>query len=193
MNYPGHELLDFVHVVDDALPLPLCADLITTFDHAQGQPRHSVFEGVRDFHDLLINSDDAYRLMMPTVWGHFMGLVQGYLSNLQIPPQQIDLSKCGAEGFRIKYYQQGVGQFLKHVDVGDHQSARRALAVFWYLNDVDEGGETVFYNQQGDVIRTIKPKAGRAVLFPPMWMFPHAGLIPVSSGKYLLSGYLHYQ
>lgn len=185
--------MDFVHVIDDELPLALCSSLITAFDFAEGQPRHSVCEGVRDFHELTVNTDAAFHPMMPAIWNHFLGLVNSYADTMLMPPQQLDVGACAAEGFRIKYYRRGEGRFSTHVDVGDHASARRALACFWYLNDVDEGGETVFYAQNGDVVRRITPKAGRAVLFPPMWLFPHAGLTPISSDKYLLSGYLHYK
>lgn len=69
----------------------------------------------------------------------------------------------------------------------DYATSRRFLSFFWYLNDVDQGGETVF----DDLI--IQPKTGRMVVFPPLWMFPHKGCIPISNEKYLLSTYLHYK
>ena len=92
------------------------------------------------------------------------------------------------EQFRIKrYINNGNDAFDCHVDVMDHPSARRFLAFLWYLNDVDNGGETVF---DGIVI---KPQVGKLVVFPPMWMFPHIGNPPVSNNKYILSTYLHYK
>ena len=49
------------------------------------------------------------------------------------------------EEFRIKRYNTGgEDRFDTHVDVQDYSSARRFLSFFWYLNDVDEGGETEF-------------------------------------------------
>ena len=36
--------------------------------------------------------------------------------------------------------------FKDHVDVGDHNSARRFLVCFLYLNDVQEGGQQIFQN-----------------------------------------------
>jgi hypothetical protein len=61
--------------------------------------------------------------------------------------------------------------------------------MFTYLNDVEEGGETEFESEFGF---TVKPKQGRMVVFPPMWMFPHRGKQPISNSKYILSTYLHY-
>ena len=69
----------------------------------------------------------------------------------------------------------------------DRASGVRILTVFLYLNDVEEGGETVFDNLE------IKPKQGTLVVFPPLWMFPHRGNPPISGTKYLLSTYLHYK
>jgi hypothetical protein len=57
----------------------------------------------------------------------------------------------------------------------------------WYLNDVEEGGETVF---EGFII---KPKIGSMLVFPPLWLFPHRGNPPISNTKYILSTYLHYK
>ena len=102
----------------------------------------------------------------------------------------------GYEAVRIKrYYSNEYDRFDRHVDVMDYASARRFLAFFIYLNDVEEGGETEFVNlkKKGTYIPyKITPKAGRMVVFPPMFPWPHAGLRPVSNMKYLLHSYLHY-
>lgn len=92
------------------------------------------------------------------------------------------------EQFRIKKYRSGTDdQFKTHVDVGDYSSARRYLAMFWYLNDVVEGGETEFLHKK------IVPTKGTLVMFPPFWCFPHKALPCVSSDKYILTTYLHYK
>ena len=92
------------------------------------------------------------------------------------------------EEFRVKRYTSGTGQqFAEHVDVGSLASAKRYLAFLFYLNDDFEGGETHFFPST-----RIKPVKGSVVVFPPMWMYPHAGL-PVESGtKYIMSSYLNY-
>lgn len=96
--------------------------------------------------------------------------------------------KNNFEQFRIKkYYNDGNDLFDTHVDVQDYSSARRFLSFLFYLNDVDEGGETIFEGI------TIKPKAGSMIVFPPLWLFPHRGNPPVSNTKYILSTYLHYK
>jgi hypothetical protein len=58
--------------------------------------------------------------------------------------------------------------------------------MFWYLNDVEEGGETIF--DIGEEV-TVKPKAGNVVCFPPYYLFPHKGCTPISGPKYVVSSY----
>lgn len=92
------------------------------------------------------------------------------------------------EQFRIKRYNPGGDDmFDTHVDVQDYSSARRFLSYLWYLNDVDDGGKTIFTGL------SITPKKGTLIMFPPLWMFPHKGEPPLSGPKYILTGYLHYK
>lgn len=97
----------------------------------------------------------------------------------------------GYEQVRMKRYDiSGHDEFREHVDVGDYGSARRFLVMFFYLNDVEQGGETAFIGINDDI--KIQPKKGRMLMFPPMWTHPHAGLPPISNPKYICGSYLHY-
>jgi prolyl 4-hydroxylase len=89
----------------------------------------------------------------------------------------------------IKRYRPGQGeQFQLHFDALNHV-ANRYLVMLWYLNDVQEGGETGFPHLK----LTVKPQAGRLLIFPPYWMYQHQGLPPVSGDKYILSTYLLFE
>jgi hypothetical protein len=95
--------------------------------------------------------------------------------------------KYGYETIRMKrYLANDYDRFDYHVDVKDYATARRFLAFFIYLNDVEEGGETEF------LFGRVKPKMGRLVMFPPMWPWFHAGQKPVSGTKYFIQSYCHY-
>ena len=54
-------------------------------------------------------------------------------------------------------------------------------------NDVEEGRHTVFPFQD----RTVHPKKGPVIFFPPTWEYPHAGEPPVSNSVHK-DTYLHY-
>lgn len=84
-----------------------------------------------------------------------------------------------------RYRAGGQDSFQLHFD-SINEVANRYLVMLWYLNDVEEGGETRF--PQLDV--AVRPRAGRLLVFPPYWMYQHEGLPPGSGEKYILSTYL---
>ena len=113
--------------------------------------------------------------------------IEKYVNELDVGP---DMPRSyGFEEFRMKKYENnGYDQFKDHVDVGDYGSAIRFMVIFIYLNDVEEGGETVFPKLD----LKIKPECGKVLIFPPHWQYRHAGLPPVSNDKYIAGTYLHY-
>ena len=93
------------------------------------------------------------------------------------------------EEFRIKKYEVGgEDRFEEHVDVIDHRSSKRSLAMLFYLNDVVSGGKTIFPYQD----KEFTPSKGDVIVFPPTWEYPHLGEPPISNPKYIMSTYLHY-
>ena len=73
-----------------------------------------------------------------------------------------------------------------HQVVAIHHVAHRYMVLLWYLNDVNEGGETRF-PQLG---HSVQARAGTLLMFPPYWMYQHEGVAPASGDKYILSTYL---
>tara|TARA_E500000318_G_scaffold100058_2_gene102493 strand:+ start:178 stop:726 length:549 start_codon:yes stop_codon:yes gene_type:complete len=82
---------------------------------------------------------------------------------------QIDLLK----------YQVG-GKYEIHVDHG--YSTPRSLTCIINLNEDYEGGDFVFYHQNGkDEIKRIKCKKGTIIFFPSNFLFPHR-VEPITKG-----------
>ena len=187
-GFPVDNLRSYVQVFDAALPLPFCAQMITSFEHMREHHVERV-PGWRDGLDasawteldLSVFADNAFK-------GFFYKQIEDYLAiynqrlGLTIPvPPTPQIS-----AMRIKRYVAGSGQaFQPHFDA-IYEVAHRYLVFLWYLNDVDEGGETEFC----DLGIKVAARAGRLIVFPPYWMFQHAGLPPVSNDKYFLSMYL---
>ena len=83
-----------------------------------------------------------------------------------------------------KKYNKNEGHFNWHCDKGppnDLRQFNRACVCMFYLNDVDEGGETEFYSQN----ISIKPKKGTLVIFPSYFTHLHRGKKPISNDKYI--------
>jgi prolyl 4-hydroxylase len=183
------QLNDLIQVYDNVLEPETCSLLIQTFENNTN--KHEVIdnnkkpsftqlnltglskesESTNSIHKLVISKTFEYR-------NNYYDFIDS-----RVFPEAHNF-----EYYRIKKYNNnGEDLFDTHVDVLDHESARRFLSFMFYLNDVETGGETLF---QG---LTIHPKCGRLVVFPPMWMFPHKGCHPVSNEKYILTTYLHYK
>ena len=92
------------------------------------------------------------------------------------------------ENYMIQKYLKGKGKYIYHNDfsINFENKSHRAITYIWYLNDVVEGGETVFF---GDY--KIQPKAGTLVFFPATWCYPHTGKMPLSNNKYIITGWLY--
>lgn len=120
----------------------------------------------------------------------FYKAIEQYKTDNNIQPYQWP-SDFTLEQIRMKQYKSGGNdRFDFHVDVTNHNSARRFLVAFFYLNDDFEGGETDF-SQLGVMA---KPKPGRLIMFPPMWAWWHRAK-PILSGspKYIVGTLLHYK
>ena len=91
----------------------------------------------------------------------------------------------------IQKYQQNKGgyphwhseQFPQN---GHNEALHRVVLYMFYLNDVEEGGETEFYYQQ----RKISPKKGTMVIAPAGFTHSHRGNRPVSGDKYIVTSWL---
>ena len=122
--------------------------------------------------------------LLATMVQKHLGLYQD--ANAIISTQQNPFSD---EGFRLKRYNSGGDEHhAYHADSGGETACKphRILAVLLYLNDVEEGGETVFLNQGF----SITPVCGRLAIFPTAFSFVHAGKRPRSGTKFCVINFL---
>lgn len=88
-------------------------------------------------------------------------------------------------------YEKGKGNYgYWHSEIypqpGPNDALHRMLLFIFYLNDVEEGGETDFYYQN----KSVRPKAGSMVIAPCGFTHTHRGNIPISSDKYILTSWM---
>ena len=69
------------------------------------------------------------------------------------------------------------------------ESLHRALLFQFYLNDVDDGGETEFYYQQ----RKIEARQGRLIIAPAGFTHSHKGHVARSGDKYIATSWILFQ
>lgn len=174
-------LQDYIKVYDNVFSESECKNLIDAFD--EGEQEFIDEQKCPQFHQVTLDESKSKQIVM-SLFDH----INRYVDSNNIHDYMFP-EKYAYELVRIKRYRPEYDdQFTDHVDVNDHHTSRRFLSFIIYLNDVDEGGETYFVNLK----KKIRPKCGRLVVFPPLWMFPHRGNPVVSNTKYILSTYLHY-
>jgi len=86
----------------------------------------------------------------------------------------------------IKKYIKNDGKFEYHHDFSIKDNSVRIITYLFYLNDVEEGGETEFLGTY-----KVKPEKGKMIIFPCSWVFLHSGKMPISNDKYIISGWLY--
>ena len=92
------------------------------------------------------------------------------------------------ETIQIQRYTKQKGRYIYHQDfLSDWANKKyRVITFLWYLNDVHEGGETEFWTTY-----KVKPEAGKLLLFPATWTYPHRGMMPLSNDKYIITGWIY--
>jgi hypothetical protein len=182
------DLPHYVRIYDNQLDRDLCRRMLDSFE---GLARFQVVNGRgvrRGLEDSAWTELNVSRLADQAFAQDFRRRIDAALDRynrdigLTIPlppaPTHSDLT--------LKKYRPAVEErFQLHFD-SIYSVANRYLVLLWYLNDVVEGGETRF-PQLG---LSVKPEAGRLLMFPPYWMYQHEGVAPRSGDKFILSTYL---
>lgn len=176
------DLRDYIQFFDGALSDDQCDALISMFEAeaARDERRTDVYS----FDQINCNETEGWREV-----ANYIAMIAGRTADqyfaglgLSIVPEV-----QGFEQVRMKRYTPGRDEFREHVDVADYASARRYLVCMIYLDD-NEAGHTTF----DGLGVSISCKKGRMAVFPPLWMFPHAGKAPIGKPKYTICTLLHY-
>jgi len=89
---------------------------------------------------------------------------------------------------RVQKTQIGGGYHRWHFENGNIKTSNRLVVWMFYLNDVEEGGETEFLYLH----KRIKAKAGTLVIWPATYTHTHRGNPPLSNDKYIITGWMEY-
>jgi prolyl 4-hydroxylase len=186
--FPVSDLRRYVQVFDGALPTDFCTHLIDSFNESarmhvrNGKGFKPGLEGSQWTElDITPLTDMRFQAVFhQSISAHLAKYNQALGLTIDIPPTRHFAELC------IKRYATGgVEQFQPHFD-SINEVSNRYLVFLWYLNDVQSGGETRFC----DLDMSVQARAGRLLVFPPYWMFQHAGMPPISNDKYILSTYM---
>ena len=176
----------YIRKYDNVITPELCDSLIERFENSPEQYEKQK-QGEMSFTQIHLLKHKEWSDDAGIIAKSLMEQVDSYKKSCNIIGNMWP-EKFSLEPLRLKrYLPDGTDQFGNHVDVNSHDSARRFLVFFLYLDD-NEKGSTSF--PQHD-IKSVCQK-GSCLIFPPMWPWLHAGEKPINKPKYIVGSYLHY-
>jgi hypothetical protein len=173
----------FIFEQSGALALDICAEMIDRFERLGDEQYPGRIGQVAQHDDSIKRSTDLVLSGKP----HWQDLDRELFRSLNHALAEFKQRYPFFDGpFKDMGYaiqRTDPGEFYHwHIDGGSHEFAARQLVAIWYLNDLgDQGGATEFEYQQ----ISIRPQAGKLLLFPPFWTHRHRGATLQSGQKYI--------
>jgi len=182
----------FIFEKKDALPDFLCDDMVARFE-ANEADQYAGRVGVamnsntslKKTTDLIASGKEHWKDVDNNL---FRSLAVALKEFKEIYPYFADMSRFKDMGYNLQRYREGE-YYHWHVDADNEGIASRQLVALWYLNDVEEGGETDFVFQQASVT----PEKGKLMLFPPFWTHEHRAGVVKKGVKYIATTWITFR
>ena len=182
---------DLIYEMHDALDPQTCDDIIQRFRHDDRKAPGITTSGkvipeLKKSMDLAISDLDEWEDIDRTLFKSLAENLEEYSKRiLEIIGNPLWSSEIKDTGYNIKRYRQN-DYYNWHVDCQTYiEGWTRTIAGIWYLNEVEEGGETEFAFGH-----KVVPEIGKLILFPATWNFPHRGLSPIKGNKYIITSFV---
>lgn len=184
--------MDYIYQKENSLDKELCDKIIDIFENSQkkydGVTNSGIFKHIKNTTDLHFNFEkELFKDIDAKIYSELNKNLYAYIDKINEKCRTIQYESFTDSGFNIQKYIKNEGQYIYHNDETiTKDNRKRLLTYIWYLNDVDDGGETEFF---GSI--KIKPQCGKLIIFPASWTFPHSGLTPKSNDKYIITGWIY--
>ena len=175
--------MDLVFEKRNNLPPELCAQIIQRFEIDDRKHPGSTAGG---FNTEMKNSLDLM-ISNLTEWEDIVRILDDKLKRNMTIYQEFLYSKL-PNGYNIldtwhsSYQIQKSGYYRWHHDSKIEYGRERVLTFIWYLNTIENGGETGF------IFKNVKPETGKFVFFPSTWDYVHCGFD--AKDKYIITGWM---
>jgi len=194
--YSSDETIDdnfFIYTEQNSLEPQLCEEIITRFEKSNEKSRgitgkNNVDLSIKNTFDLQLSNKEEWKDIDKILFEKLNGAIINYYNRLaKVNIEFLNMIKYNIlydSGFHIQKYEKNKGFYVWHNDTLSEESSTRLLTFIWYLNDIEEGGETAFLNNK------IAPETGTLLIFPSTWPYLNKGCIPVTDDKYIITGWL---
>ena len=188
----------FITVFDDALSSSECDSLIEWFEDndqahepgrigivdENGQGTLTIDRETKHSTDLSVSFDTddlPNKFLLPVLTDAIRYYIKQYPFMNELYAFSLD------ELYNLQRYYPNEGYFKEHCENATPDETG-ILAWTVYLNDVTDGGETLFtlYKEK------LSAKQGRLVIFPAYWTHAHKGIVSPTQTKYIATGWFSY-
>jgi hypothetical protein len=162
----------------------LCDELIENIEQNSDKLR---YDSMRGYHRL--NDKDADQDLLKRYLRELNRVFQKYRKEFTFIEDRG--SQWGVMSpYNLQKYDPGDCYRPIHIEQGGPREGKliRNLAFVTYLNDIEEGGETEFPQQN----MMIRPEKGLTTIFPAGWTHPHRGHPAPNEEKYIVTGWASY-
>lgn len=194
---------NYIYLKYNSLPDELCDEIIDYYNKEGNNRYEGITAGglnknTKDTLDYCIpvnnNSDDKWNKINEILSSELQKNLKIYINNIENSLcnnftsnyKIFDKNYFKENTFMIQKYKKQKGKYIYHDDFSIDEKGHRVITYLWYLNNVEEGGETEFWHKI-----KIKPEKGKLLLFPSHFGFPHCGKMPISSDKIIITGWLY--
>lgn len=195
--------MNFIYENDNSLCEELCNDIIELYENEDGKydglTGGGVQKKIKNTTDFIIpKNNEKWEKIEKCLYKELHKNILKYIEHINCESYNPEFNNGRDTNifkntnlelyyFMVQKYEKHVGEYVYHNDFWVEESSKyRVITFLWYLNDVEEGGETQFWDSY-----KIKPKTGKLIMFPSCWTHQHRGLMPKSSNKYIITNWLH--
>jgi len=199
----------YIYINENSLSKEMCEEIINKYNDDEtnklpGRTKGGIISIIKDTMDYVIDHKNIkWKKIRDYLIRELISNLNIYISKLDTPMYKSQLNTIDNpkiknnftelyindllfETLMVQKYEANKGRYIYHNDGTCEPGQFRVVTYIWYLNDVIEGGETLFWDNY-----KIKPQAGKLVLFPATWTYPHSGLMPTSNDKYIITGWIY--
>lgn len=185
---------NYCFINKNSISKEICNEIIQLFENSKhkhdGATAGGVNKNVKDTTDLVIDKNDSewkeiYTLLENELQRNTRRYVEkANNNNKELKEFKRFQGSLSFETIQVQKYVKNTGKYIYHEDSRIYENKARKITFLWYLNDITDGGETEFQNFK------VRPEAGKLILFPALWTYPHRGNVPISDDKYIMTGWL---
>ena len=157
-------IIDLVYTNKNSISRELCNDMINLFEREDnryaGHTASGLDTNIKDTTDFIITKggarwDKINKLLSKELNNNVTEYVKKH-NNMVHPNYHIfHANYLSTDSMQLQKYEKNVGKYVYHEDSRCDFTNRkiRKITFLWYLNDVDEGGETEFWSKHKNKTR----------------------------------------